>query len=921
VLGLSIDTCIECTMHASMDMHRRLWEASGMWHSRLKEKVGSNRKAAARLFPEWKRKARKEVDREKTTEQALANKIGMLHSKGDVTGWWSDRPVLRQLLADLVELEADEIFGAPSRTVGASFLEFPALPPLKRDEAPCRTSRAGSVFDLACAAIGNTDRMRQWIVVPPGGGKSLTIELLLARFPGEITVQTVSRLVEAAALTRKDAGSPIVVEVEEPDPANDLASLGTLEAHQAPVVVLAPFNHPDHRIREWQAPGRAPSGWNGTWATSHGTPDTGWIARMLDWIDGRLTSSARDTKLDKDDVLAWLEANPSVLRSIQSPGDLLALCADFDLYGSEGTPQERAERWFRSIGVKSLPDDGPRTWMKYAASDCVITMAEVNALDRTTALHERSFARWSELVPPSVPPSENVPGADLVVGYLRAAGLLRSDEHGVGIYPKWAAAAVAQRRMGQLVTERQVATWGAVAGDASRQQLVDDALDAVIPGDLRAAGETLLAGMKTGGITFAEVAALEALVAALGRRLATGAHDPKDADLAKRALVVQLDHLISGPSIGPHRVPTTHRDLEQWFLTGWAISLATPGTKVDVPTDLRWILPGWTSKLLLSDAERHCFPWSSVQPWGATDTVRALARLTPMVVQRMTPTTVPKDVPRLLLPALILADNWTLTHQHLTSLSGTWEETLLANAVKSLDGERSQSLASLFWQFASEACGASNAAPVAERLVYLKNRQAPLFRFVMENIPVTVVEETARTAGTHRRPTSGNAYTPSDPGALRHLDSDRRAAAVRARLSGPVRFDEVRELVEVLDGDDLDVLLDVVRAADRDVAAEFATRVWHVLPARAEAESRRAFADGLAAAEAWFRTAPRARLGALLEVVGTSSDRPPWVLEWALAKLLDGGVHAESLFRLTQAEPPATPAASWSRRRAKRRPG
>jgi hypothetical protein len=90
-----------------------------------------------------------------------------------------------------------------------------------------------------------------------------------------------------------------------------------------------------------------------------------------------------------------------------------------------------------------------------------------------------------------------------------------------------------------------------------------------------------------------------------------------------------------------------------------------------------------------------------------------------------------------------------------------------------------------------------------------------------------------------------------------HSSFEQRAAAVRGCLSNEVRFDEVRELVEMLDGKDLDVLLDVVRAADRDVAAEFANRVCWVLPKRAELEARRTFDAGLTAAEAWFRTAPR----------------------------------------------------------------
>jgi hypothetical protein len=146
-----------------------------------------------------------------------------------------------------------------------------------------------------------------------------------------------------------------------------------------------------------------------------------------------------------------------------------------------------------------------------------------------------------------------------------------------------------------------------------------------------------------------------------------------------------------------------------------------------------------------------------------------------------------------------------------------------------------------------------------------------------------------------------------DPGALRHLNFEQRAAAVRWRLSTDVRFDEVRELVDVLDGDDLDVLLDVVRAADRNVAAEFAGRVWRILPDCAEAEARRTSCAGLAAAEAWFRTAPRARTGVLIEMVEGAATRSPWVRDWALAKLLDAGVYAESLYRFTRPDPPPPP--------------
>ena len=103
--------------------------------------------------------------------------------------------------------------------------------------------------------------------------------------------------------------------------------------------------------------------------------------------------------------------------------------------------------------------------------------------------------------------------------------------------------------------------------------------------------------------------------------------------------------------------------------------------------------------------------------------------------------------------------------------------------------------------------------------------------------------------------------------------------------------------------------------ADRDAAAEFASRVWRILPDRAAAEAQRTFGARLAAAEAWFRSAPRARTGVLIHLVEGATTRPPWVRDWALAKLLDAGVQAESLYRFMRPNPPP-PRAKPSKKRA-----
>lgn len=870
------------------------------WHATLKAKAGSIPKAAVRLFPEWKKKARKEVERDNTTPVALANRIRSLNREGDTTGWWRIRPVLRQLLAEFVEQEADQIFGHADRTHAMSFREFPGLPALERDEAPCRVLRSGSVFGIARAAAGDSERRWHWIVVPPGVGKSLAIEVLRLRYPGEVSAHTVIHLAEAAALTRRPSGSdsvrPFVVEVEEPDPINDASAIAALEMHGASVVVLAPFEHPDAR-----------SGASTTWVKREGALDANWVLRMLEWVDARLDASPRDSKFDRKAVLKWLEARPWLLRAVQSPRDLLALCADFDAYGEDGSPEQRAERWLRTIGTKALPEDEPRYCSANAAADCVVRMIEVHTFDRETALQARSFEGWANLIGRTSPPSEDILSSKLVASQLRAAGILRAAEEGVEISPKWVAEAIAQQRVVQQMKAGDVRAWGAIAGDASRQSLVDGAFDMLTSEEIRDAGESLLFNIANQAVTFAEVAALEALVAALGRRLVAATFESRDAELAKRALVQQLEYLVSGANISVLRVPTTRRDPDEWFLSGWAISLASVGAKVKVPDDLHWVLPGWALGLALSEAAwPNQFPWSSQSPPLASEAVQKLMLLTSKAVARLVPSAVPSGVPRLLLPALLLAKGWMLTHEHLSALSGTWEETVLVDAFERLDEGRRADLASTLWRLAGEAAVGSNAATVAERIDYLHGRHTPLLSTVLKGLPSSVVEETARTAGTHRRPRPGNAFVSADPRALRYLDTQQRTAAVRARLSRDIQFDEVRELVEVLDGKDLDLLLDVIRAADRDAAAEFAHRVWRVLPERSRAEARKAYAAALPSAEAWFRMAPRAQMGALLEVVMATRSRPQWVREWALVKLLDAGVHSESLFQLTRSRDSST---------------
>jgi hypothetical protein len=64
------------------------------------------------------------------------------------------------------------------------------------------------------------------------------------------------------------------------------------------------------------------------------------------------------------------------------------------------------------------------------------------------------------------------------------------------------------------------------------------------------------------------------------------------------------------------------------------------------------------------------------------------------------------------------------------------------------------------------------------------------------------------------------------------------SSVARWRCRTGARFREARELVPLLDQEDLDLALDLARAGDRQIAAEFTSFVWRTAPGRAREEAR-----------------------------------------------------------------------------------
>jgi hypothetical protein len=864
-----------------------------MWHDQL----GSNARAAQRIFTEWKKKARSEVDQEGTTVHALANRIGTLKRRGDPTGWWEKRPTLRQLLADLAEVDEDVIFQRVSSDL--VFREFPALHALAKDEAPSRLDARGSTFDVVVGALRSRESARTWLKVPAGGGKSLAVDLLRARWSSEVLAVSVRTLRELMAHATA-ADRPIVAEVEAPHTEGDRDALDALHRHAHAVILLAPFDCPDGRDRStrWSPIGQV-------WTGIDGAPGDGWIERMLRWVDERLEASGRDTKLEVGHVLAWIRAHEARQRAIRTPGDLLALCADFDQFGAGASLVERSERWLETFGQRWLPADAPRTWAARGALAAYREIVRADLRDTSFVHGQRPLARWAELMSDRFAPgpAAETPGRDMAVAYLGEAGLLRGGEHGAEPYPRWVGRGIVQGVIEELASGPP-AHWGVLAADESRRALVDDALDELADRSLRAVRRRTLSSSagRPETTSLGCIGALEAALAATARRLAAGGTIAAERDVQElqQLLVEQLRHLVAIRGSGDARLPLTRRDPDEWYVTGWAISLATPAPAGWSSSELSWVLPGWTPSLRLDDLSPHQTPSSTVDPWGATRAVQTLVRLAPRLLGRLELPADPTKLPRIFLPALFLAPPpWRVEPQHLTEISGSWEQAFLVSTALALPAVERRSLAQRLWQLVGHAKHPAPVASVVERIQRLKDSHPELLRFVVDNVPTDDIGETARHGGIYRE---GRVVGPA---LLRELPRKARSAAISAWLrAGDHRAFEVHDLVGVFDDADLDLILDDLRTVSREVVWWFAVLAWRVSPARALKEARIALARALPSVEGWFHGAPRAYLGRLVDDLQQVEPRPAWATTWALRRLLDAGPAADRLLALARADAP-----------------
>lgn len=852
----------------------------------LDAKFKSNSKAAAALHLRWKRLARAEAGR--VSVESLATKIGDL--RRGRTDWWSRRPKLAELLADLIECDVEDLLGQSSAPTGSlRFPEFPGLPPLLPGEEPCRIDRGGWLRELVLEASG--PRTRRWITAGPGMGKSFVIRWLQTHAEDDYAATSVRTLAGAAELFG-DARC-LVIDVDEPDPRTDEEALRVLGQRGTITIILAGHPRPSPPIGGGGGKASEPTWDEHSIVFSHQARE-----RFLRWIDQRLEASDGDTRLDLDKALQFLHAEDPDLRLVATPADLLAFCADVHIFGPDPASWEtRARRWLSAIGSKLLPADTPPTWARLLERTCD-SLCAATLTQREYAWGPLPGEAWAAFLPAGIRGSDKDQlGASMIVDYLRGAGLLRGADGGLAFSPSWVRDGLATAALDLAIETDDPGVWGLLAADRSRQRLVDDALDRRADAAFCATVRTVVSKSRH---SLGLVAAHEAVFAAAARRLVAGDFVVPHEDLGPWQRLVELQIGSSLKDEHGLAYPFTRRDRDDFWADTWTMSLRVPPPPEFAHPDLMWRLPGWFENLDWSQLPRR-WPWSFVSPVRAGRAVRQMVVQALDVLPRLRALPEDIDVPRVLLPAAVLlasTQGWTLTPKMLGSLPGSWEAWALLQLAKERSPDEHAAIADLFWDrlpFVHAPSG--ERAPVTLRLARLKNSCPDLLPFIVENLSEEALNRTINTDGIQRHP--------EETDDLLLLPRPLRRIVAQAVLAGrpgdrPAWF-AARAIARIFDAEDIDLIVGVIRESDEYVAAEFTGFVWRIAPSSAREEATRALTEGRSSAHAWFFHAPRHELVGLVELLQRMpGPLPSWIPTWAEKRILDAGPVAEALFELTR---------------------
>ncbi len=439
--------------------------------------------------------------------------------------------------------------------------------------------------------------------------------------------------------------------------------------------------------------------------------------------------------------------------------------------------------------------------------------------------------------------------------------------------------------------------WGLHAADPKRQALVDAALDRCTPVRFCALIRAIAQQQRTPSLGL--IGAHEALFTAAARRLYRGNFDVPGTDLpAWHQLVeLQIGSLeVSGVARHPYTRQGEHFEGgETFWADAWTFSLRIPPPSKFEHAELAWYFPGWARQLDSS-------PMPEISPLLPSEGTRRMVGMAFEVLPKLAKEPLDVELPRVLLPAMIIlapSRGWRITTTHVSALSGTLEEKILAGALIQRPPDERARIADILWDVLPFMLSPDPKLPVTERLERLNRSSRVLLPFVMANLSEATLSRTIIGDGIGLR---GHDISPllSLPRALR------RVVARAALMAAPGKMADwmvARTIGRLFDSaDDVEFIVNIIRESNENVAAEFTGFVWRVAPLQALDEAEDAFVHGRASAPAWFFHAPQANLPPLLKLVEESSrSRPPWVQNWAKKRALEGGPFSAMLFNVARA--------------------
>ena len=874
---------------------------------------------ARRIHAKWRELA----PRDRVPEAvAISNRLGDLER--DRPAWWSSevRPAARRAFEQVTGVLFQDLPLARDVILSP---DFPRLRPFRpHDEAPL-------VLGTPNWFVVPGPWERRWIVAPAGAGRSFVVQWHHLR--GAVQAREVPRLIAASELFGVDA--PIVIGVDALA-ADDEAALSRLVGRKA-VLVIAPFAPPGRlqgppvdrsSDEEAQRQPDEEAGRESRWSVEEWRPVPGWRNELVGWIAGRIDD--RETLLDAAQLLAWLERVDPRCETFATPGDVVALSAFAYQSGVPSFRRNIAERFLDArLRQEAAQAREGGTWLRTWGVQIVKALADARLqrfdlplwgpLDRST---------WADLLPADLAPRvleeseidklldrKRTPKREARNRLLRrpapeaielmfSSRLLRAQAEGLSLHPRWVVLGFARAGVQREVTEGTPSTWGRWAVDVERRQLVDAELDELPLDKLVRISVRVVSALDKSSL--GTVGAVEAVFAALGRRFGLRVHAP---DELHALWEVQRSLLIARYTNMAPLAPRTRPGFEsrgEWIACCWSWSLYGPKAWVD--DSEAWLFPGWCRRLLLEHlalldrvnvgepgftGRESPAELERLRQPGATFT--RLLEMAFEIIPRCQDPTLPRHLPAVLIPAIVLAAHrrappWVPTASHIRRLTGSlWGSAHLVQRARALPADDRVAIARTIWSaLVGEQRGAVNA------LDHL--RQSALLDFIEDHLPVEDFAE---------------ALSLNDDDALARLFElpiAFRLPLVRYALEH--HRDEVRVPDFALErewggcpGSSTAGAHDapwIELLADARPSGPCCQALWRVAPERA---LERALAGDLteAAALDWFQAAPRRFHPRLLDRLASAPrPLPDWAVLWLRHRVLEGGADADRAYLLTE---------------------